>query len=73
MTRPPLNTRFHFISDPFKIEATVTEHTARGFNYRYDEPIHMGRPYWGTSPGGEVFCDVEFYDWTKHVTILPTT
>ena len=42
--------------DPFKPDATVTALTARGFTYRYDRPISVGRAQWGwTQTEGEVY------------------
>lgn len=50
--------------DPFKPDATVTTLTARGFIYRYDQPIQFVRPDWGTTDGGEVF-EEGFHMWRK--------
>ena len=72
MTRPPLKSRIRFEQPPFN-EATVISHTARGFTYEFDAPISFGRAAWGQQQtGGEIFVDVDFYDWTKHVTIIET-
>lgn len=62
MTKPPVNTLIRFRSNGH--EATVTEHTARGFKYL------LARDYpfiarWGMSFSGEgeVFTDVPEHEW----------
>lgn len=66
MTRPPLKSRIRLLQYPY-CEATVTDHTERGFLYQYDEPIPFGR---NTSSGGEMFCDLDWSDWEGRVEIL---
>jgi hypothetical protein len=35
--------------------AIVTKITERGFEYRYETPIFIQRPYYGTCEGGETY------------------
>lgn len=51
--------------DPTKPDATVTELTERGFKYRYDCKVPIGRAQWGTwTEGGECFENGFIY-WRK--------
>ncbi len=51
--------------DSFKPDATVTELTERGFKYRYDDRVPIGRAQWGTwTEGGECF-EGGFQFWRK--------
>lgn len=51
--------------DPTKPDATVTALTARGFTYRYDRPITVGRVAWGqTTQEGECYED-GFHLWRR--------
>lgn len=51
--------------DPTKPDATVIAITERGFTYRYDTPVPIGRAAWGTwTEGGECFPEGYMY-WEK--------
>ncbi len=51
--------------DLCKPDATVTELTDRGFKYRYDERVPIGRAQWGAwTEGGECF-EGGFQFWRK--------
>lgn len=51
--------------DASKPDATVAELTERGFKYRYDERVPIGRAAWGTwTEGGECF-EGGFLFWRK--------
>ncbi len=51
--------------DRARPDATVTELTERGFKYRYDERVPIGRAAWGTwTEGGECF-EGGFQFWRK--------
>lgn len=65
--RPDIGTR---LRDQAGHESVVTEHTARGF--RYTGKPHSMIPRWGMSftGEGEVFCDVEGFDWRNHYDVV---
>lgn len=54
-----------FELDPTKPDATVTAITERGFIYRYDTKVPVGRAEWGTwTEGGECYSE-GFACWQK--------
>jgi hypothetical protein len=61
----PVEAPIQWEFDSAKPDATVTALTARGFTYRYDHPIPIGRAAWGTTTeGGECF-EGGFAYWRK--------
>ncbi len=61
----PVDARIEWEDDTSRPDATVTELTERGFKYRYDERVPIGRAQWGTwTEGGEIF-EGGFQFWRK--------
>lgn len=61
----PFTDSYTWELDSTKPDATVTEITTRGFCYRYDERVPIGRAQWGTwTEGGECF-EGGFLFWKK--------
>ena len=71
MTRPPLNSRIRFLNGHQR-EATVIEHTERGFKYKGEPYSICPRLGMNMTGEGEVFCDMEDrgYDWTRDIEVI---
>lgn len=66
MTKPPLNAKVRFRHNGH--EATIVAHTERGFKYLLAHTYPF-IPRWGMSFSGEgeIFTDVEGYDWAADI------
>lgn len=71
MTKPALNSLIRFRSNGH--EATVTEHTDRGFKYLLAHEYSF-IPRWGMmfSGEGEIFTDLDWYDWAANIEYIET-